>query len=294
MSIAIVQRFLRLLVLTLVGLLLCAPAYAKPLLWAVRQGDTTIYLFGTVHLLPSDTDWMSPKLEQALDKSQRLSIELVDDDPVTMNMLVLKYGLDLQHPLSQKLAAADQARLRRAADTAHVPVGTLDRMQPWLAALTLTVAPLMQAGMDPSQGVDKQLKARMTQAGKPVDGLENAEQQLKIFATMPEAMQLDMLRQTFREVDEGPKKLRELVDAWKNGDTTVIARLESVELKKDSPALYKSLIVDRNKAWAQILAKRLRAPASGTSIVAVGAGHLAGPDSLQKQLQSLGFTVTVE
>ena len=196
--------------------------------------------------------------------------------------------------LSQKLAAADQARLRRAADTAHVPVGTLDRMQPWLAALTLTVAPLMQAGMDPSQGVDKQLKARMTQAGKPVDGLENAEQQLKIFATMPEAMQLDMLRQTFREVDEGPKKLRELVDAWKNGDTTVIARLESVELKKDSPALYKSLIVDRNKAWAQILAKRLRAPASGTSIVAVGAGHLAGPDSLQKQLQSLGFTVTVE
>ena len=89
-------------------------------------------------------------------------------------------------------------------------------------------------------------------------------------------------------------RLRELVDAWKNGDTTVIARLESVELKKDSPALYKSLIVDRNKAWAQILAKRLRAPASGTSIVAVGAGHLAGPDSLQKQLQSLGFTVTVE
>jgi uncharacterized protein YbaP (TraB family) len=291
-----VQRFYRFLAVIALSFLLVTTASAKPLLWSVKQGNTTIYLFGTVHLLPSDTDWMSSKLDDALHRSQRLSIELVDDDPVTMQLLVMKYGLDPSHPLSQKLPAADREKLKLAAVEAKLPRGeqSLEPMRPWLAALVLTVTPLVQAGMDPSQGVDKQLKARMTKDGKPVDGLETSDQQLRILAGMPEPMQLDMLRQTFHEIEEGPKKLRELVDAWKNGDTQVIARLESTELQQESPELYKQLIVDRNKAWAQTIAKRLRDPAGGTSIIAVGAGHLAGPDSLQKQLEGLGFTVVKE
>jgi uncharacterized protein YbaP (TraB family) len=291
-----VPRIFRSIALFLISLALTVPAYAKPSLWAVRQGDTTIYLFGTVHLLPSDTDWMSDKLSAALDRSQRLSIELIDDDPATVIPLVRKYGRDPAHPLSSKLRASDRTKLKLAVATANLPGGeeTLEPMRPWLAALTLTVAPLVQAGMDPGQGVDKQLKARMTAAGKPVDGLETAEQQLRILADMPEPLQLDMLRETFRDVEEGPKKLLELVDAWKNGDTRAIAQIESVELQKSSPELYKSLIVDRNKAWAHTIAGRLRNSNGGTSFIAVGAGHLAGPDSVQKQLEAMGFKVTVE
>jgi len=291
-----VQKLYRFLAAIALSLALVTTASAKPLLWSVKQGDTTIYLFGTVHLLPSDTDWMSGKLDDALNRSKRLSIELIDDDPVTMQLLVMKYGLDASHPLSQKLHAADREKLKLAATEAKLPNGeqTLEPMRPWLAALVLTVTPLVQAGMDPSQGVDKQLKARMVKAGKPVDGLETSEQQIRILAGMPEPLQLDMLRETFHEIEEGPKKLRELIDAWKNGDIQTIAKLESTELQQESPELYKQLIVDRNKAWAQIIAKRLHDPAGGTSIIAVGAGHLAGPDSLQKQLEGMGFTVVKE
>ncbi|HEY9130542.1 MAG TPA: TraB/GumN family protein [Dyella sp.] len=289
-------RLFRFVAVLLLSLTLAAPACAKPLLWAVRQGNTTIYLFGTVHLLPSDTDWMSDKLSAALDRSQRLSIELIDDDPATVIPLVRKYGRDPAHPLSSKLRASDRAKLKLAVATANLPGGeeALEPMRPWLAALTLTVAPLVQAGMDPNQGVDKQLKARMIAAGKPVDGLETAEQQLRILADMPEPLQLDMLRETFHDVEEGPKKLLELVDAWKNGNTQAIARIESVELQKTSPELYKSLIVDRNKAWARTIAERLRNSTGGTSFIAVGAGHLAGPDSVQRQLEAMGFKVAVE
>jgi len=291
-----VQKFYRFLAAIALSLALVTTASAKPLLWSVKQGDTTIYLFGTVHLLPSDTDWMSGKLDDALNRSKRLSIELIDDDPVTMQLLVMKYGLDASHPLSQKLHAADREKLKLAATEAKLPNGeqTLEPMRPWLAALVLTVTPLVQAGLDPSQGVDKQLKARMIKAGKPVDGLETSEQQIRILAGMPEPLQLDMLRETFHEIEEGPKKLQELIDAWKNGDIQTIAKLESTELQQESPELYKQLIVDRNKAWAQIIAKRLRDPTGGTSIIAVGAGHLAGPDSLQKQLEGMGFTVVKE
>ena len=166
-------------------------------------------------------------------------------------------------------------------------------MRPWLAALTLTMAPLMQAGLDPNEGVDKLLKARMQQAGKPIDGLETAEKQIRMLADLPEAMQLDFLRQSFKEVSDGPAKLHELIDAWRNGDTAAIAKIEDEDLRKDSPVLYQRLIVERNQAWAKIIAQRMQQP--GVSFVAVGAGHLAGPDSLQEQLRKLGVkTVRVQ
>jgi uncharacterized protein YbaP (TraB family) len=276
------------------NLLLVSAAAAAPGLWVAKNDHATVYLFGTVHLLPSDTNWKSAALDKALDESQRLSIEIVDDDSASMQTLVVQHGLDLSKPLSSKLDEKERGQLEQAAEAAKLPGGatTLQSMRPWLAALTLTMAPLMQAGLDPNQGVDKLLKARMQQAGKPVDGLETAEKQILMLADLPESMQLDFLRQSFKEVADGPAKLRELIDAWRNGDTAAIARIEDEDLRKDSPLLYQRLIVERNQAWAKTIAERMQQP--GVSFVAVGAGHLAGPDSLQEQLRKLGVTVTRE
>ncbi|WP_201315570.1 TraB/GumN family protein [Dyella sp. EPa41] len=286
------KLFARFAAALVLNLLLVATAFATPGLWVVRQGEATIYLFGTVHLLPSDTHWSSPALDQALAESQRLSIEIVDDDSPAMQALVMQHGVDFGHPLSTKLGDGDMQRLEKAAEEAKVPggVAALQPMRPWLAALTLTVAPLVQAGMDPSQGVDKQLKARMQEAGKPVDGLETSEKQIRMLADLPEPMQLDFLRQSFKEVADGPAKLRELVDAWRRGDTDAIAKVEDEDLRKESPMLYQRLIVERNQAWARTIAERLKQP--GVSFIAVGAGHLAGPDSVQAQLRKLGIEST--
>ncbi|WP_267223812.1 TraB/GumN family protein [Dyella silvae] len=274
------------------SLLLVSAAVAQPGLWIAKNEHATVYLFGTVHLLPSDTNWTSPALDKALNESQRLSIEIVDDDAPSMQGLVMQYGVDFNQTLSSKLDDSDQHRLAQAAETAKLPGGmsALQPMKPWLAALTLTMAPLMQAGMDPNQGVDKRLKARMLEAGKPVDGLETSEKQIHMLADLPESMQLDLLRQSFKEVAEGTTKLQELVDAWRNGDIAAIAKIEDEDLRKDSPLLYQRLIVERNQAWAKTIAERMQQP--GVSFVAVGAGHLAGPDSLQEQLRKLGVTVT--
>lgn len=283
------RRFAALLVV----LLLSSPiVQADPALWVVRHDGATVYLFGTVHLMPSDANWSTPALDKALAASQRLSIELIDDDSANMQAQVLKYGLNPSKPLSQLLSMRDRDRLKRAADTARIPGGidTLQIMRPWLAAVTLSVAPLVQAGLDPKLGVDKTLRKRMEEAGKPVDGLESAEQQLRMLADLPESLQLDFLRQSMDDIDQGPKKLRELIDAWRRGDVDTIARVEDEDIRQLSPELYDAMIVRRNRAWAQTLAERLKQP--GTSFVAVGAGHLAGPDSLQKQLQGMGFTVT--
>lgn len=287
------KPFRRIRVLFALCLLLAAPAvaFATPGLWVAKKDQATVYLFGTVHLLPSDANWSSKPLDQALDASSRLVIELTDDDPANMQALVIKYGLDPTHPLSAKLSARDRNRLEHAAADAGLPggVATLQGMRPWLAAVTLAMTPLIRSGMDPAQGVDKALRARMEKAGKPIEGLETAEQQLRMLADMPEDLQLTFLRQSLDEVAQGPARLRDLIDAWRRGDTDEIARIEDEDLRKGSSDLYERMLVKRNEAWARAIAERMKQP--GTFFVAVGAGHLAGPDSLQKQLQKLGIEV---
>jgi uncharacterized protein YbaP (TraB family) len=266
---------------------LCATA--KPALWVAKDADTTIYLFGTVHLLPNDTDWHNDTLDRAVADSHTLYIELTDDDPANMMALVLRYGMDAAHPLTSQLDAAEQLRLSTAATKAGVPGGmqALNMMRPWLAALTLTTAPLLKAGLDPEHGVDKQLQARMVAAGKTVLGLETAEKQMRFLADMPHAVQLDFLRSAMRDVDKGVAQLDEVIDAWKNGDVATIARLEDEDMRQTAPELYQRLLVARNQAWATKIAAMLQQP--GTIFIAVGAAHLAGPDSVQAQLNKQGI-----
>ncbi|RUL80043.1 TraB/GumN family protein [Dyella choica] len=281
----------RLLVLLTLLFLLSGNALAHPTLWQVKRGDSTVYLFGTVHLLPNDTDWRFPALNDALSKSQVLYIELIDDDQASMASLVLRYGMDTEHPLSTLLNESDNAALAKAAQLAGLPGGTtaLQPMKPWLAALTLAVAPLMKAGLDPAAGVDKQLQAQMTHTGKPVHGLETAEQQIRFLADLPNSLQLAFLRDTLRDVEKDKAELLSLVDAWKSGDVAAIAKLENDELKTQEPVLYQKLLVQRNQDWAARIKDMLRQPGA-TVFVAVGAAHLAGPDSVQAQLAKIGVT----
>ena len=281
---------LRALLLVLLTGLFATPALAHPALWVVKDADTTIYLFGTVHLLPSDTDWHFPALDKALSDSRALYVEITDDDQSNMTALVMRYGLDMAHPLSTLLTPFDRDRLDRAARLANVPggVAALNVMRPWLAALTLTVAPLTQAGLDPAAGVDKQLRSAMEKTGKPVRALETAEQQIRFLADMPQAMQLALLRSTLRDTDRASVELKALIDAWRDGDDQAIARLENDLMRREEPQLYQRLLVERNETWARQIAGMLQQP--GVVFIAVGAAHLAGTDSVQAQLAKDGIT----
>ncbi|MBN8736253.1 MAG: TraB/GumN family protein [Xanthomonadales bacterium] len=273
------------------ALLLCTstPALADPVLWMAKSPTATIYLFGTVHVLPDATQWRYPALDKALAASGTLYVEEDDDDPVTMQLLVLQYGMDLQHPLSGKLDAADRAQLDAAAKAAGVAGGstTLDAMRPWLAALTIAVAPIVKAGYDPKSGADKQLERAFRTSGKPIGAFETAEQQIKFFADLSPALQLDLLRNALDDYAEGPAQIGKLIGYWQSGNVAAIAENVNGGMREHYPDLYKVLLVERNQAWARQIGTLLEG--RGTIFVAVGAGHLAGPDSVLVQLRKLGI-----
>ncbi|MBN8552038.1 MAG: TraB/GumN family protein [Caulobacterales bacterium] len=263
---------------------------AAPALWVVRDADSTLYLFGTVHLLRPGGDWMTPQVADAFQASEALWLEIEDpSDQAAATPLIMQHGLSPQTPLSSRLNVEEQASFDQAAAAMGATRQMLDPMRPWLAAITLSVAPLTQAGYDPAAGVDIVLRQQALDTGKPIHGLETIEQQLMFFADMEPEVELDFLRSTLENFDESAALLDAMAGAWAAGDPDTLYALSGEEMKVEFPTIYDLILTRRNADWVGQIQEELAG--SGTVFIAVGALHLAGPDSVQAQLQAAGVSV---
>ncbi|WP_339914719.1 TraB/GumN family protein [uncultured Brevundimonas sp.] len=265
---------------------------AGPALWVIRDADSTLYLFGTVHVLRPTTAWGSDRVDAAFDSASRLILEVANlDDQAAVMPLIQQYGISPETPLSSLLTADELAALDVAAKTIGLSAAQMDPMRPWLAALTLSVAPMTKAGYDPQSGVELLLKARAEAAGKPVSGFETLDEQIRILATFPEAGQLTFLRSTLEDFEDATVELDKLVSAWAGGDMETIGEVWVEPLRGESELMYQSLLVNRNVNWAGQIETLLEG--SGTVFIAVGAAHLVGDDSVQAILRRRGVTVEI-
>jgi uncharacterized protein YbaP (TraB family) len=265
------------------------PAAADPALWVIRDKDSTLYLLGTVHVLKPDTVWRTPAIDKALAEADELWIEVDTDDTAAMAPLVRKYGLDPANPLSSKLTPEQKARLDGAAASMGATGAAFEPLRPWMAGLQLSIGPLMKAGYDPASGVEAKLKGAAREAGKPIRTLESLEQQISFFGDLPPAVEMAFLLSALDEMDSGPAMLDALVAAWSAGDVQALNDLMVVEMAADYPELYEALLVRRNRDWAGQIQTMLAG--DGVSVIAVGAAHLVGDDSVQALLEKRGVKV---
>lgn len=269
-----------------------APLAAKPALWKLADADTTIWLFGTVHVLPAGYRWRGAAIDKALAESRSLTLETVlDTDPGVVARVLKTTGMGKGlPPLALRVPPGKRAALAALIARSGMPPATLDAMKSWAAAVVLTGASYSRIGLAPGgEGVEPQLSALFRAAGKPVDGLETAEQQLGFFDVLPESAQRAFLVSALDDPKGARADFDRMLAAWARGDVTAIARAFAEE-PEFTPELRDLLVVRRDRAWADALVKRLATP--GTSFVAVGAGHLAGPDSVQRMLAAKGLKVT--
>jgi uncharacterized protein YbaP (TraB family) len=287
---------LRLRFLAPLLLLGAAPApqpVVHPALWKLADADTTIWLFGTIHILPAGTNWMDPGIKRAIDGSKSLTLEVVlDQDPgkVATILMTMGTGPGLP-PLSERVPPEKRAQLAALVKASGFPPTFLDGMKSWAAAIMLTGAALRQIGVDAalSPGVEPQLTALFRASGKDVDGLETAEAQLGFFNQLPEAAQRAFLVSTLDDPAKARADFHAMLDAWSKGDPAAIEKTFADD-PEFTPALRDLLIRQRDRNWADELADRMKKP--GTVFVAVGAGHLVGPESVQKMLATKGLKVT--
>lgn len=265
-----------------------ATAIATPAMWRVRDADTTIYLFGTVHVMKPGIDWFRGGVKAAFDRADDLVLEIVEPDATNAMGAVMasKAIAGDGVALSDRLDAAARDKYRAAMAANAMPWQAFERFAPWMAGMALSVAPLQKLGYRADLGAEKVLRAAAVKAGKRVEALETVEQQLDFFATLPMAQQVEFLNATVDGLPEMEGEFADLLRYWQAGDPKKLAKSMNESLEA-TPQLAQVLLIGRNANWAQWIKARMDRP--GTVFVAVGAGHLAGKGSVQDQLKTLGI-----
>lgn len=261
---------------------------ARPAVWEARLGETRLILFGSVHQLPPELDWFNGVISREVAAADRLVLEITPAEAEAAPALFEAIAADEPvAPLDRRigLAAADRAGNLLSG----IGAADMDRTESWALALMIGNAVAADNGLSGEAGVESLLTEAFGRAGKPVNGLESARDQLALFDALDPALQDAMLARAIERSDGARERTRTLIRGWARGDVAAIGAAAASELAT-FPALEATLIGARNRAWANRLATDART-ARGTTIVAVGAGHLAGEASLDRLLAERGFTV---
>lgn len=268
-----------------------APAAAKPALWAVSDADTTVYLFGTIHLLPADYRWRSDALDKAVTGSHELVVETIVDDKNPAKLMSALAGLAFTKglpPLVERVPEAKRPALAAAIKKSGFPPAALDQMETWAAAFMLLGAQFKALDLKAGEGVEMILRGEFTGNGKPIGELETNVEQFGYFDRLSEKAQRTLLEGA---IEDGPgvkDTFNEMLGAWSRGDVRAIEKVFNRDLA-DSPELADAVIIQRNANWTKWVESRMAQP--GIVLVAVGAGHLAGKRSVIDMLEKQGMTV---
>lgn len=262
----------------------------RPALFAARDADSTIYLFGTVHIRRPGSEWGGPIAQAALQEADEVwtEMEISSASEGEIQQLVFSHGMaPADRPLSSWLNKAERAEL--AAAIAHVggQPEMFERMRPWLAAMTLSVMPMLQAGYDPGAGVDVAVTNAAGDARMRT--FETAAQQISFFANLSDGAQREYLLDTIRAATEDAGEMDAMSGAWERGDLESLEAMALADFRASYPELFGVLFTQRNNAWVEVLTAELEG--SGVDFVAVGAGHMLGDGGLVELLRARGVTV---
>ncbi|MGH6890091.1 MAG: TraB/GumN family protein [Rhizomicrobium sp.] len=269
-----------------------APIEAHPALWLVRSDRSLLYLFGSIHLLPPNVDWHSPAVDKALKASDVFVFEapLGEEGLRATQDFVRANGM---LPTNRSLSSQLDPKARRAylsvVAASHVPPESLAHLRPWLAEIVLETRLMENMHYSPDSGVDRQIWKYAKSENRKIESLETVGEQLSLLMPKNPGLETEEFDASLKELKTDSIQIGALVDAWCNGRVDEVARMTNAGLS-GTPGAMKLLITDRNARWTDKLAGMLAR--RHTYFVTVGAGHLAGPESVPALLARRGYRVT--
>ncbi len=263
---------------------------AQPAMWKMEKDGSTVYLLGTFHLLTPEVQWQTPRIMDAFNAAESLTVEVTDEDMVSQKIMALVQQVGMYPPtdsLKNHIPEEMFAELSAQGGAVGLPAQFLERFKPWFAAITVALQHAQANGFSPALGVDFTLMAKARATGKPVQGLERAEEQLAMLSSHPPEVQEQMLADTLRQIEELNELWDSMIAAWSSGDEAALDKL-MVDGMRELPELYQVLLVNRNHNWVPRIKVLLNT--SGQHFVAVGAAHLVGKDSVIAMLEAEGYS----
>lgn len=268
------------------------PATDAPAMWAVSDDDSTVYLFGTFHLLPPELEWQTAAFTEAMAASGFTYFEadvMSPEAQAEIMALVQQYGLNPPGTtLSATLGEERAARIAAFAEQYGVPMAALEQLKPWLAMLTLTQQAYAAAGFNPAAGVDVVIDALAKEEGDEIGYLEGAEAQILAIQSLGSEEALAAFDENFEDLANLDAFIAASLEAWRTGDVAALDEELLEESRQETPAVFEAIFANRNRNWVPTIEALLARDED--VFVAVGAGHLVGEESVTDMLIERGYS----
>ena len=266
----------------------------RPLLWKVDDGDNSVYLLGSFHLLkPSDYP-LPAATDAAFEDAELVVFELSPDDLSSPALAQAMAGAALRgdrRTLQQALPAATWKKLKAHLQSRRIDPVAMQQYDAWFVSLLIAITEMQTAGLATDHGLDRHFAERTVAAGKPARGLETIDAQIALFEGMTQEQQVQSLQSTLDEVADMRAAIDEMHRLWRAGDEAGLFAATGAEMKAGFPALYARMNRDRNQAWLPELRALLDHSTSDDALVIVGAMHLLGEDGVVEGLRAAGYRV---
>ena len=268
-----------------------ALADSAPALWKATRGESTVYIFGTIHLLTEDVKWLSPRLRQHFDEADTLVLEINMDPAAQQAIGMLMFQIGFYRPpdnLQNHLSEEEYRKIIDLVVDGQVPEAVVRQMRPWAAMITAVAKSAATGNFNPELGADRTFDRMARASGKTIEGLETVEYQLRLFADLPEDEQIYLLKESLKQIEDIEEVFIRMRDAWLDGDVEELADIMN-EGMDGNDDLMERFLIQRNRNWVAQVDAMLDSP--GVTFMAVGAGHLAGDDNLIELLEDEGIDV---
>jgi len=293
------HKYLECFIALLLILVTQSPAFAqntahsgeKSFLWSAKSDSNTVYILGSLHLLNQDSYPLGEAYEEAFKDSEVVVFEVDPgelDRPETIKMVLAKAALEKGKTLQDTVSPETYQLAKNELKELGVDIKMFSVTKPWFLAVTVTILKLAKMGFNPEYGVDQYFYNKAKESSKEVRGLETAEFQIDLIASLGEEHQDEVLLHTLKDLDVIELELSSLIDSWRRGDEEEFQEL-ILRSYGEYPQVYDKLIVNRNKNWLKEIQSYLRGDKN--YLVVVGAGHLVGQEGLIKLLSKKGYSV---
>ncbi len=263
----------------------------KHTLWKVKGETNTLYLLGSIHLMPPELYPLPKPYNDAFEDAEKVVFEI--DESIQNQALAQQIMLRYAKPSKgQKLAdiidADIYAEIKQLAKENKVPMLMIDPFDPWFSSISLIGIQYLNAGLSPEHGIDQHFMRKAQKAGKPIFGLETLDDQFSMFDGVSMEVQTEMLLETLKQEVDMQEFVDQMLEEWQTGDMQGLESLLMDEFD-ESPELYDAMLVNRNLNWIQQFQPMLKD--KDDYLVVVGAAHMLGKDGVVKLLQDQGFSV---
>lgn len=251
-----------------------------PAIWRVHSGDSTVYVFGSIHILPKGYPWITRRIADAMAASDLFVFEVpVGKDTIEKEReFIVKYGLlPRRQSIRGVLTQSEFDVYASVMQAAGLNARDFERYQPWLAAVVLGLAYLHPDSLTSLKGADDEVMSFAREHDRPTQYLETPQQQLELLTSGSEKSQIAGLRRLIDTLPSSRNLEQELRESWSSGDIDRLTAVLDAVFRK-SPEAQDFLVSRRNRLWLSAISPLLQR--HGTSMITVGAAHIGGSSGL--------------